>query len=115
MRAVSHGTSAGARRKRRALEAAGITVIAEREVLAQRLRQDLPGQLGLLARRLAPADVNVEAMYSDHDHQSILVVDHIPNGRRVSETRQRDAGRERGGPRNASPSTTPSRSRATRS
>src|SRR5262245_28204903 len=60
---------------RRALEAAGIRVLAEREVLVQRLRQDVPGQLGLLTRRLADAGVNIEVLYSDHDHQLILVVD----------------------------------------
>jgi hypothetical protein len=34
---------------RRALEAAGIQVLAERDVLVQRLKQDVPGQLGLLS------------------------------------------------------------------
>lgn len=40
---------------RRALEPAGIRVIAERDVLVQRLRQDVPGQLGLLSCRMADA------------------------------------------------------------
>ena len=35
---------------RKALEAAGIRVLEEREVLVQRLKQDVPGQLGLLTR-----------------------------------------------------------------
>jgi hypothetical protein len=59
---------------RRALEAAGIRVVAVREVLVQRLKQDQPGQLGEAARRLADAGVNIDAQYSDHDHQLILVV-----------------------------------------
>jgi len=71
---------------RRALEAAGIRVLEEREVLVQRLNQTEPGQLGKLSRRMAAAGVNIEAIYSDHDHQLILVVDDIAKGRAVSET-----------------------------
>ncbi len=70
---------------RRALEAAGIRVLAEREVLVQRLRQGEPGQLGKISRRMAEAGVNIEVQYSDHDHQLILVVDDIVKGRAVSE------------------------------
>ena len=69
---------------RRALEAAGIRVIAEREVLVQRLKQDVPGQLGLITRRMAEAGVNIEVLYSDHDHQLILVVDDLARGREVT-------------------------------
>ena len=70
---------------RRALEAAGIRVLAERDVLVQRLRQDEPGQLGKLSRRMAEAGVNIEVLYSDHNHQLILVVDDLAKGREVSE------------------------------
>lgn len=59
----------------RALETAGIRVLAVRDVVVQRLAQDLPGQLGMLTRRMAAAGVNIEVLYSDHDHQLILVVD----------------------------------------
>ncbi len=76
---------------RRALEAAGIRVLAEHEVLVQRLRQAVPGQLGALTRRLAEAGVNIEALYSDHDNQLILVVDDIARGREVSEAWARQA------------------------
>ncbi len=69
---------------RHALEAAGIRVVAEREVLVQRLKQDVPGQLGLLTRRMAEAGVNIEVLYSDHNHQLILVVDDITRGTAVS-------------------------------
>src|ERR1043165_8294629 len=65
---------------RRALEDAGITVIAERDVLVQRLKQDEPGQLGKLTRRMADGGVNIEVLYSDHDHQMILVVDDLAAG-----------------------------------
>jgi hypothetical protein len=69
---------------RRALEAAGIQVIAVRDVLVQRLNQGLPGQLGKLTRRMAEAGVNIEVLYSDHNHQMILVVDDMAKGRAVS-------------------------------
>jgi hypothetical protein len=59
---------------RSALEGAGIRVLAERDVLVQRLDQAEPGQLGKISRRMAAAGVNIEALYSDHQHQLILVV-----------------------------------------
>lgn len=82
--AVAHFLFADGVAARAALEAAGIPVIADREVLVQRLRQDEPGQLGKIARRMAEAGVNIEVMYSDHDHQLILVVDDLDRGRQVS-------------------------------
>ena len=75
---------------RRALEAAGIGVLHEREILIQRLRQDEPGQLGKLTRRMAEADVNIEVLYSDHERQLILVVDDIEKGRAVSAAWERE-------------------------
>jgi hypothetical protein len=75
---------------RRALEASGICVLEEREVLVQRLKQDVPGQLGLLTRRMAEGGVNIEVLYSDHNHQLILVVDNIARGREISEAWARD-------------------------
>ncbi len=70
---------------RKALEAKGIEVIEDREVLTQRLNQDQPGQLGKISRMMAEAGVNIEAIYSDHQNQLILVVDEIEKGRAVSE------------------------------
>lgn len=75
---------------RRALEGAGIRVLDQREVLVQRLRQDEPGQLGKLTRRMADAGVNIEVLYSDHEHRLILVVDDIEKGRLVSAAWERD-------------------------
>jgi hypothetical protein len=75
---------------RKALESAAIRVVAVREVLVQRLKQDEPGQLGRISRRMAEAGVNIEVLYSDHDHQLILVVDNIERGRAVSEAWMQD-------------------------
>lgn len=60
-------------------------MLAERDVLVQRLKQDVPGQLGLLTRGMADAGVNIEVLYSDHEHRLILVVDDLARGREVSE------------------------------
>jgi hypothetical protein len=54
-------------------------------VLVQRLRQGEPGQLGKIARSMADAGVNIEVLYSDHEHRLILVVDNSVTGRAVSE------------------------------
>jgi hypothetical protein len=83
--AIAHFLFADGSGARNALEKAGIRVLAERDVLVQKLRQDVPGQLGKIARRMADAGVNIEVMYSDHDNQLILVVDDIDKGRKVSE------------------------------
>jgi hypothetical protein len=69
---------------RDALQRAGITVIAVREVLVQKLRQAEAGQLGKIARRMADAGVNIEVQYSDHDHNLILLVDDFDRGKAVS-------------------------------
>lgn len=69
---------------RRALEAAGIDVVREDEVVIQRLNQKEPGQLGKLLRRMAQAGVNVLTQYSDHNHQLVLVVDDLPAAQTVS-------------------------------
>jgi hypothetical protein len=81
---VAHFLFADGAAARAALEAAGIRVLAERDVLVQRLSQTEPGQLGKITRRMAEAGVNIEVLYSDHDHQLILVVDNLPAGRAVS-------------------------------
>ena len=90
---VAHFLFADGAAAREALIGAGIRVLEERDVLVLRLRQDEPGQLGKISRRMAEAGVNIEVQYSDHDHQLILVVDDIEKGRAVVEawTRARSA------------------------
>ena len=75
---------------RRALEDAGIHVLAARDVVVQRLHQGEPGQLGKLTRRMAEAGVNIEVLYSDHDHQLILVVDDVAKVQAVAAAWSRD-------------------------
>jgi hypothetical protein len=41
---------------------------------------------------MAEAGVNIEVLYSDHDHQLILVVDDPRRGRAVSEAWAREMG-----------------------
>jgi len=84
-RGVAHFLFEDGSAARRALESAGIRVLDVREVLAQRLDQGKPGQLGLLCRRMAEAGVSIEVLYSDHAQRLILVVDDIVRGRVVSQ------------------------------
>ena len=70
---------------RTALENVDIEVIEVREVLVQKLRQDIPGQLGMIARRTSDAGVNIEVVYSDHANQLCLVVDDFGKGKAVSD------------------------------
>jgi hypothetical protein len=69
---------------RKALENAGIDVVAVNEVVVLKLRQDVPGQLGKIARRMSDADVNIEVVYSDHANQLCMVVDDPDKGKAVA-------------------------------
>jgi len=86
---VAHFLFEDAAAARQALEAKGIAVLADREVLVQRLNQDQPGQLGKISRMMADAGVNIEVIYSDHQNQLILAVDDLEKGRAVSENWKR--------------------------
>lgn len=87
---VAHFLFHDAAAARQALEDAGIRVGEEREVVQQRLKQDQAGQLGKLTRRMGDAGVNIEVLYSDHDHQLILVVDDVEAARRVAQAWSRE-------------------------
>lgn len=88
--AVAHFLFTDGTAARLALESAGIRVLEEREVLVQRLNQSEPGQLGKIAQKMAQAGVNIEVVYSDHDHRLILVVDNVAKGQLVSEAWTRE-------------------------
>ena len=72
------------------LQTVGISVVKINDILIQKLRQDVPGQLGMFCRRLADAGINILVQYSDHANQLIVVVDDIEKGKLVSEQWMRD-------------------------
>jgi len=72
------------------LQTVGISVVRINDILIQKLRQDVPGQLGMFCRRLADAGINILVQYSDHANQLIVVVDDIEKGELVSEQWMRD-------------------------
>ena len=67
------------------LQTTGIKVIKINDVLILKLRQDVPGQLGIFCRRLANEGINILTQYSDHANQLIVVVDDMEKGKFVSE------------------------------
>ncbi len=83
-RGIAHFLLTDVAAARIALHAAGIEVVAEREVVVVAVRDDVPGQLGEIARRMAAAGVNIEAQYSDHDNRKILVVSDRERGQAVA-------------------------------
>jgi hypothetical protein len=90
-RGIAHFLFSDGEAARQALESVGIRVVQDREVVVQRLRQGVPGQLGKLTRRMAEAGVNIEVLYSDHEHQLILVVDDPAAGRAVADRWTRES------------------------
>ncbi|QLG44699.1 amino acid-binding ACT domain-containing protein [Costertonia aggregata] len=82
---VAHFLVEDAERAKKELENAGIKVIKTSDVIIQKLRQDVPGQLGAFCRELADANVNILTQYSDHSNQLIVVVDKYEEGKRISE------------------------------
>ncbi len=92
-RGIGHFLFADGEAARAALEAAGIEVYAVREVVLQRLDQATPGQLGQLTGRMAEAGVNIEVLYSDHDHRLVLVVDDPARARVVADQWMRQRAR----------------------
>ena len=97
--AVAHFLVRDATAARAALADAGINVLGDNDVLMLTLRQDEPGQLGLAARMIAAAGVNIAVQYSDHDGHLILVVDDLPRGQAVSVEWAQRAARPRSGRR----------------
>ena len=82
---IAHFLVEDAEKGRQVLSAAGITVKGIHEVLIQKLKQGVPGQLGKFCRRLADAGVNILVQYSDHANQLIIVPDDMEKARKVSD------------------------------
>jgi hypothetical protein len=63
----------------------GIKVTKINNVIIQKLRQDVPGQLGTFCRELENANVNILIQYSDHSNQLIIVPDDYKKAKKVSD------------------------------
>lgn len=82
---IAHFLVSEAERAKEVLKKVSIKVVKINNVVIQKLRQDVPGQLGMLCRKMAEENVNILVQYSDHYNQLILVVDDHKKGKEVSE------------------------------
>ncbi|MGB5820976.1 MAG: amino acid-binding ACT domain-containing protein [Saonia sp.] len=82
---IAHFLVEEAERAKNELENAGIRVKKINDVIIQKLRQDVPGQLGAFCRELADAKVNILTQYSDHSNQLVIVVDNYAEGKLISQ------------------------------
>jgi hypothetical protein len=82
---IAHFLIKEADEAQRVLKEVGINVSKINEIVIQKLRQDVPGQLGMFCRKLADAGINILAQYSDHSNQLILVVDDHEKAKQVSD------------------------------
>jgi hypothetical protein len=87
---IAHFLVEEAEKAQQELSKAGFPLVIINDVLIQKLRQDVPGQLGAFCRKLADAGVNILVQYSDHASQLIVVVDDFQKGREVSRTWMRE-------------------------
>lgn len=67
------------------LEKVGIKVTKISDVIIQKIRQNVPGQLGMFCKKLADANINILTQYSDHLNQLIMVVDNFEEAKIVSD------------------------------
>lgn len=81
---IAHFLVEEAERASEVLAKAGIRVSKINDVIIQKLRQDVPGQLGMFCRKLADAGVNILTQYSDHSNQLIVVPDDYEKAKQVS-------------------------------
>ena len=82
---IAHFLVEEAERASEILEEKGIKVLKVNEVIIQKLRQDVAGQLGMFCRKLAEANVNILTQYSDHSNQLVIVPDNYEKAKKVSE------------------------------
>lgn len=87
---IAHFLVENAETATQVLTQVGVTVSKVSEVIIQKLRQDVPGQLGMLCRRLADAGINVLTQYSDHSNQLIIVADDHEKAKKISEEWMRE-------------------------
>ena len=84
-KSIAHFLVEDAEKAKLLLEEAGLIVPAISPVIIQKLRQDVPGQLGMFCRKLADAGVNILTQYSDHSNQLIIVPDNYAKAKQVSD------------------------------
>jgi hypothetical protein len=82
---IAHFLVEEAERAEKVLALKGITVTKINDVIIQKLRQDVPGQLGMFCRKLADANINILTQYSDHANQLIIVADDYEKAKQVSD------------------------------
>ena len=82
---IAHFLVAEPERANEVLEQMNIKVVKVSEVIIQKLRQDVPGQLGLFCKKIASGGVNILTQYSDHANQLILVVDDYERAKQISD------------------------------
>jgi hypothetical protein len=82
---IAHFLVEDAEKGKKALESKGIRVLAIHDVLIQKLKQDVPGQLGKICRVMELNKVNILVQYSDHHNQLVLVVDDHEKGLKISQ------------------------------
>jgi hypothetical protein len=82
---IGHFLVEEAERAKEELAKVQIEVLKINDVIIQKLRQDVAGQLGMFCRKMADANVNILVQYSDHSNQLIVVVDDYEKGKKVSE------------------------------
>lgn len=83
--ATAHFLVEEAERASEVLQENGIKVSKINDVIIQKLRQDVAGQLGMFCRKLAEANVNILTQYSDHSNQLVIVPDDYKKAKQVSE------------------------------
>ncbi len=81
---IAHFLVEDAEKGKQALIENDIEVIEVNDVLIQKLKQDVPGQLGKICRLLQQNNVNILVQYSDHYNQLVLVVDDHEKGLKIS-------------------------------
>ena len=81
---IAHFLVEEAELAKKELEKVSIHVTKINDVIIQKLRQDVSGQLGMFCTELANANVNILTQYSDHNNQLIMVVDNYEKGKQVS-------------------------------
>lgn len=82
---VAHFLVEDAEKGKWVLETNGFEVAGINNVLIQKLKQDVPGQLGKICRLMETNDVNILVQYSDHYNQLVLVVDDYEKGCAICE------------------------------